>query len=323
MTKQIVALASDIVNGRRDAVDVVAQLRGAYPNPRSFRNMVILLKGTVISHNVFDEGYADAMNAHGDTIVDETRRSELIEFAKKTLKEQLLLQKRCRLYDKRVFTDVRDAAFIAGLVIAPPYLKDIKISDEENIHLKQADSQRLTERSQAVIEVSVTPILAWARGVLASDASAIDDKIVALAIVTGRRMIEIILHGTFEEDGEGETVRFMGQVKAGLVEREAFSIPVLAPAQDVMRAHDEVRSFFGNEITPRQVNSLHCNRLNVLVRETIHPDFHFHSLRTLYALASFEMCRPHTFSINAWGQRVLGHTTIHSSCAYTSMRLVF
>lgn len=322
MTKQIVALANDIVHDRRTAADVVEQLRGAYPNPRSFRNMVILLKSTVIGHNIFHEGYADAMNAHGDTINDETRRSELVDFSRKTLKEQLLLQKRCRLYDKRVFTDVRDAAFIAGLEIAPAYLKDIKISDEENIHLKQADSQRLTERSQAVIEVSVTPILEWAREVLVSENASIDEKVIALAIVTGRRMIEIILHGTFEEVDEN-SVRFLGQVKAGLVEREAFTIPVLASARDVIRAHEDVRSYFGDEITPRQVNSLHCNRLNVLVRETIHPDFHFHSLRTLYTLTTFELCRPHTFSINAWGQRVLGHTTIHSSCAYTSMRLVF
>lgn len=324
MTKQLVGFAADIVYGRRQAADVVAHLRSKYPNPKTFRNMVVLLKSTVISHNIFDASYADSMNAHGETIQDETRRSQLIEFSQKTLKEQLVLQKRCRLYDTRVFSDVRDAAFVAGVRIAPAYLDDIRISDEENIKLKKHDSERLTAKSQAVIDVAVAPILNWARATLSPAANAtVDQKVIALAIATGRRMVEIILHGTLDAiPGDDASVRFSGQVKAGLVEREAFRIPVLAPAQDIIRVHRDVQAAFAG-ISPRQLNSLHCNRLNLLVRETIHPSFHFHSLRTFYALATFELCRPHTLSVNAWGQKVLGHTTIHSSCAYTSMRLLF
>jgi hypothetical protein len=312
-------LASQLIVGERTPEQVMAELRARHSNLNTLRNSIYSLRKQLIMKNIFHPRYVDAMNAWGDALDTMDRRDQLVAFAAKPLAEQLRLQKRCRMYDQTVFTDVRDACFITSLKIAPDYFDAIRLTDAEIQQFNAIRSRRLEEASSSVVSVSAMPILEWARAQLVVEDSNYTLAI-ALAIITGRRMVELIVKGSFQAHDATHVV-FTGQAKEGLHGRDSYVIPVLARPDHVMAAHERLLLAFEGT-TPRQMNSRHCNALNELVRSTIHPDLHFHALRVMYTLVTFEAFRPHTCSINAWAKQVLGHMSMMPSLAYTKMDVV-
>ena len=57
------------------------------------------------------------------------------------------------------------------------------------------------------------------------------------------------------------------------------------------------------------------------VKNHINEEIGFHDLRTLYALIAFEALKPHTYSVNAFVAKTLGHTGLGMSVAYTRMQV--
>ena len=310
-------LASEIIVGERSASDAMAELRQRFPNLHSLRTAVAALRARLIEKNIFDERYAATMNAWGDSVDSDDRRRQLVAFAARPLKEQLLLQKRCGRYDPTVFTDVRDACFLVGLRIAPAYLDEIKLTPQEIDDIKRLRDEPAPPRT---VEVAVSGILEWARQQLLKHQDR-DSLVIAMAVVTGRRLVELIgTRGSFVTERNDSTVLFTGQSNAGLYEKESYVIPVLAPGRDVVAAHTKLLGEFGR-LDSATVNNSHSARLNAFVKRRIHPDLKFGHLRVLYVLASFEAFRPHSYSIDDWTRNALGVSTVTSD-SYSHVRIV-
>jgi integrase len=196
----------------------------------------------------------------------------------------------------------------------------------------EAQAQKMQELSSSVIRVeNADEIVAFARKTLKNADAGASELATALAIATGRRMIEIFQKGQFcEIPGQRYEVRFTGQAKAGLQEVASithnkpleYSIPVLAPAGNVIRGVARVRGLCrSTTMDAKRINSNFCGRLNAFVKSEIHPELGFHDLRTFYALCSFEAFKPHTYSINGWIGKNLGHSGLNMSTSYTRMQV--
>eukprot|EP00952_Eustigmatos_sp_NYUAD-ZCMA_P005571 24248-Eustigmatos_ZCMA.PRE.1 len=70
-----------------------------------------------------------------------------------------------------------------------------------------------------------------------------------------------------------------------------------------------------------RINSTWSKKTNAYVKEHIHPELGFHDMRTLYALLTFEACKPHTYGINGWVGKTLGHAGVSMSVHYTRMQV--
>jgi hypothetical protein len=219
--------------------------------------------------------------------------------------------------------DAEDKAFLQGLTLEPDYLKGLCLTEEEYAELDAAAAANKLKKARHVVKVSWT-IVQWARVVLREPGQfPTDHLVVAIAVVTGRRMVEILSTGTFTPADDEDRLIFEGQAKVKLNgdPKPAYTIPVLAPASHILNAHARVKEEYG-QVTPAAVNA-NSPRLNESVRDALGrvEGITFHSLRTFYVLATFEAFRPHTMAINVWGMDVLGHDNMAESTAYLSMEI--
>lgn len=200
--------------------------------------------------------------------------------------------------------------------------KDAVLTPDEYAMANKIADANLVRKSKDIVEYNVEPLFRWARYRLASPSPEdVMDLTVAIAAVTGRRMVEVALEGRFDFVDDGH-VRFSGQAKVR-GKTDAYTIPVLAPAKDVINAHKVVLKHFEG-LTPTQLNGLHSKALNGQLRTRFPAmtNLTFHGLRMLYALVTFESERPHRYSINAWGMKVLGHADMQQSIYYTRTRIL-
>ena len=199
----------------------------------------------------------------------------------------------------------------------------LALTDQELHRATSIQRDRLVTASENVEEVRAAPLIEWARDMLVLatlDAVSTDKMAVALAIVTGRRQAEILTAGSFELVDERH-IMFTGQLKARGEDRSSYKIPVLAPASDVITALAQVQKKYGH-LTVDEVSRTPCNVLANVVKSLTDGKLTFHSFRMMYGLVCYELAKPHSFSINAYLSRILGHASMTSSIAYTKMRIV-
>lgn len=293
-------LAYEIMSGITTAASAVDEIRDYYDNVYSRRDAVGKLKAALLSQNRFHPAYERSLNEWGESITSGRRRTELVAFARMSLKEQLIMKKRCELGDPEAFTDGRDRAFVASLRIAPEYLSNIKLEQEEYDEIDRLNDASRRRTSRTSIRVSALPIIEWARNAVRGT----DDIeiTVALGVLTGRRRIEILQKGSFQYV-DASHVRFQGQVKAGLVDMDPYVIPVLGDARRIVTAHNRLVS-----------QELELDReLNAFVRTYLHPDMTFRHLRMVYGLSTYEAFRPHHRSKTSWLQTVFGQESLPAS----------
>ena len=342
--KKIQALATSLVmTGDLDAC--LAQLRSMYSNLSTLRGSLCKLKASVIATNIRHPDYAttmktwetlvkDAVVAQGGSPESVQRMQDFHHFQACSLKRQLHIQKKIRLgQGEAFFSHAHDKEFVACLKMAPDYVHRIHLDAEEmrTVQEKQAESVKCLSNTVVRIE-HADEIVANARRVLKNVANEDPCAIAtAIALTTGRRMVEIFQRGQFtEEPRQRYSLLFTGQAKAGLQEIVSithnkpleYSIPVLASAGTIVRAVSKIRGACKTlTMDAKQVNSAWCRKLNAYVKEHVHPELGFHDLRTMYALISYEAFKPHTYSVNAWICKTLGHTGLAMSVAYTRMQV--
>lgn len=193
-----------------------------------------------------------------------------------------------------------------------------KLTQEETECVVRTVGENLEFASQNVHDVEALPLLAFARRCLMDYQNCdILDVVISIAIVTGRRMVEVAVKGRFVVLDD-EILMFYGQAKKR-GDTAPYAIPTLAHASLIVAAHERVIAHFEG-VTPQRLNSSFCPSINARLRNI--TNVHFHALRMVYALVTFEACRPHTFSLNAWVARTLGHSGIGISVHYTKLRVV-
>lgn len=309
-------LVSEVICGTKTVDAAEQELRARTPSLYSVKGNFTKCRSAILDHP--DSIDPDAKVAIEERIAAlDKRKSELQAFLKLPLRQKM---------QRSGITNEDDMAFIRSIKLEPDYLSGFKLSGEEYADLNRASEERAAKKQRSIITIPAPTLLEWARTKLTlAELGGIhdDDIAIALGIVTGRRMVELLCTGTFTTAEDDHHVIFGGhaKTKVGSEPTPPYVIPVLARPQDIIGAREILREKYQG-LGPTEMNTKHCKRINDRLYGTFHLErFTFHSTRTFYLLASYEAFKPHAKTINAWGQDVLGHSNVSQSVDYVAMEL--
>ena len=175
-------------------------------------------------------------------------------------------------------------------------------------------------------------LLADARSLVANPEAAppgVLDLALALMLVTGRRTCETLnLRSTLEEEDGDFAARFGGQAKRRGKEAAKYTISLLAPFADVVRAVAELRRRQRKKIEALS-NQATSRRYQSALRQRLHSKGGawaavgcVHDLRGLYACMALRLFRwPPEYSEAFLAMSLLGHRGLHESLVYTPFYL--
>ena len=309
----------------KDAKGVVNFIREKWP--KSLASYISQTKKTWMTLNVISEVYA-AQYASAVATVDaaitkaksaekdmlRSARSKLESFNAMNLAGKHAVQRRLRSSQYSGHAMVDD--LIAGFTIFPEYINDLKVSVPERTAIQKQATAALEAKSTESITIQASEMISKCKAVLKDTRANPFDVAAALALLTGRRTVEIFKTGNFTAVSE-HAVSFSGQAKKNLDEPTNYEIPVLASSELIQSALERLRAAKDcSALTNRDVNLRYANSCNAAARRLLGEDHHFHTLRGVYAVLVYHACLPHKYSLNAFIAKVLGHTSLSSSLHY-------
>ena len=309
----------------KDSKGVVNFIREKWP--KSLSSYISQTKATWMTLDVISEDYAaqytsaiatvDAAIATARSAEKEMLRNaktKLESFNAMNLAGKHAVQRRLRSSQYSGHSMVDD--LIAGFTIFPAYINDLKVSVPERTALQKQATVALEAKSTESITVQASELISNCKAVLKDTRANPFDTAAALALLTGRRTVEIFKTGNFTEVSE-HSVAFTGQAKKNLDESTSYEVPVLAPPELINTALERLRAAKDcSVLTNRDVNLRYANSCNAAARRLLGQEHHFHTLRGVYAVLVYHACLPHKYSLNAFIAKVLGHTSLSSSLHY-------
>lgn len=316
---------SAYLEDQEDGTGVVNYIREKWP--KSLTTYVSNVKKTWMTlnkhHPDFETSFAKAL-AQAQATEPPTAVQYMHKFHAMPLSDKNKLQRSLRTnqYSGSVTVD----RLIAGLKIFPDYIDDLRLTHEEMSHAKQRLQKSLNEKSANSWQLDSSAILRRAESTLADERANAFDLACALAVVTGRRMVELFRTGEFKPRPKthGEyTALFSGQVKKNdLVESLPYAIPLLCKYKDVKSAIARLRKEKpAVAMTNMEVNQKWSNSCNTAARRWLGSGRKFHDLRMAYAVISYTLALPHTWSLNLFVSKVLGHAALGNSLHYTTIQI--
>jgi Telomere resolvase len=213
---------------------------------------------------------------------------------------------------------------IRAITVLPEYVSSLKLTGKERAVMKKQATKALESKSSESITVQGSPLIDRCRTTLTNPRANAYDLAAALALLTGRRMVELFLTGAFEpvEDNEQACV-FAGQVKKGALEVDIpYQIPLLASINSINDALQRLRAAKACEgLDNRAVNAKYTNSCNSAARRLLGKQHHFHTLRGVYAILAHTCTLPHKLSINSFLSKVLGHQSLNTSLHYSNIHV--
>ena len=298
-------------------------LRAEYPNKGYLRNVVRRVRNeTLLKMEPFNDFNANHLEN------PEIRSFSLLPRTEQ-IRHQLMILKGGNVY--KTADNV-----IKSLPVVPGFVRDLKLNAEEIALIKAQSRNRIEQRSSEAVVLSsreVNSFLDWARTTVRNcTTQAEPDLLVAVALVTGRRAAEIFLSGSFEPISSNSKnvcwACFTGQVKAGLRDpNRCYNVPLLAPVVDVQRSIHRIRQrwSFPEGSVAADVNRRYASTIRRAAQKRLgklHEKLaHLHAARELYAMMTFEMCQPHTYSLHGWIRKVLGHTDLDQTKHYSNIQI--
>lgn len=174
----------------------------------------------------------------------------------------------------------------------PQNVRDVHITTFE---AKECKRLALKVRLAATIKkerIHGSEMLKIARNIISNPKSKLYETVVALLLLTGRRMCEICNGKSSFTPIHNHIVSFKGQAKRRTGDDDTFEIPVLATAEEVENALSRVRLLQKNiPDTNEKVSSKYASGLNEFVKKhVIFKDAkHIHNLRKIYACMALKL----------------------------------
>lgn len=199
-------------------------------------------------------------------------------------------------------------------------LKILKLSQEEYSTLKT------NHKTQIFIDnTNLRPIEDYDKIILKAEelieSRAYTAKAVALCLLTGRRISEILQTAKFEFV-DNSNVLFSGQLKtkgSDNAQSEAYLIPVLSNSTSIIEALNQLRElkdFSG--LTSKELHSKTNKSCNEAVKRYFEPlvkNCCVKDLRAIYATISYELFCPERISETAYHASILGHSELDLTTA--------
>lgn len=260
-----------------------------------------------------DKAISDAKGSERDML--RSARAKLKEFNDITLTNKHAVQRRLKASQYSGHAMVDD--LITSFSIFPDYINDLRVSDSERNAIQKQATVALEAKSVQSIPVQASDLISKCKATLKDTRANPFDTATALGLLTGRRTVELFKTATFTPQSK-HSVLFAGQAKKGdIAEPVEYEIPVLAPPELINTALARLRAAKDcSAITNRDVNLRYANSANAGARRLLGNEYHFHTLRGIYAVVAHNCCLPHRFSQNAFVAKVLGHSSLGSSLHY-------
>jgi len=223
---------------------------------------------------------------------------------------------------------------IASVRLLPDCVGALKLTASEVAWSKARRAEALVKKSsKSILVLDASKLIQAARVLLQSEDYY--PALVGLAVITGRRMIELAKTGTFESQDEYAEERaehraiFRGQAKkkfAEFLDQLHYTIPLLAPFAEVNEAFQRIRGLKNFDDVPHDaVHTLISVQANAAAKQFLSQkdlvEFQteptFHNARVLYGNLSFVRFE-HSMSINLWLKNVLGHESLETSLNYSN-----
>lgn len=243
---------------------------------------------------------------------------------------------------KTLRIDSSTSQLIACVRLLPDCVSALRLTDTEIVWSKARRAEALVKKSsKSILVVDASKLIEAARVLLQSEDYY--PALVGLAVITGRRMIELAKTGTFESQDEYADPRaeehadehaehramFRGQAKkkfAEFLDQLHYTIPLLAPFAEVNEAFQRIRGLKNFDDVPNDaVHTLIGVQANAAAKQFLSQkdlvEFQteptFHNARVLYGNLSFVRFE-HSMSINLWLKNVLGHESLETSLNYSN-----
>lgn len=334
-----------------DASEILAEMRSSYNSLCSYQTALNRLRSYFISEQERHPSYAacvqeletDLVNAYTASITPNNPLGNsslmtcvkfLYDFKTVPLQRQLKLLQKVR----RGEYHLPDKSFVEKLKkfqLLPEYVSKIHLSPEEQIILKTGSSQHMFELSTNVTVIDdASQLLKQMVSILKAKEKTPEQQAVALALLTGRRMTEVLKTGGVQAiPGYPYAAYFSGQLKNGLKnivsvvddEPDIYVIPLLCKFHLINSNLQELQRYVltvvGDSATNEMVNQKFCGRLSKATKSMVLPQLRFHDLRTIYALLAYESFKPHRAGVNGFVAKSLGHTSVSVSSSYTRMQV--
>jgi len=231
---------------------------------------------------------------------------------------------------KTLRIDSSTSQLIACVRLLPDCVSALRLTDTEIVWSKARRAEALVKKSsKSILVVDASKLIEAARLLMQSEDYY--PALVGLAVITGRRMIELAKTGTFEsiEEHTEHGAIFHGQAKkkfAEFLEDFHYTIPLLAPFAEVNEAFQRIRGLKNFDDVPNDaVHTLISVQANAAVKKFLSQkdlvefltEPTFHNARVLYGNLSFVRFE-HSMSINLWLKNVLGHESLETSLNYSN-----
>ncbi len=213
---------------------------------------------------------------------------------------------------------------LTGVRLLPDYVADLRMNTTERLEVQRRSQESLEKKSGDAFEVAASAKIRQSVALLQDPRSNAFDLACALSFVTGRRMVEIFRTGSFDPvAGDDRAAVFSGQAKKRDSEDAPYKIPLLAELADVNAGLARLRTMKNTEdMTNSDVNLRYSTSCNSAARRFFGPGRKFHDMRMAYGVVSFHAAMPHTYSINLWLSKALGHQGIGNSLNYSCVHVV-
>jgi Telomere resolvase len=206
-----------------------------------------------------------------------------------------------------------------------PALRYIRLSKADMEEMRDAYADSVEDRNLNLRPVRLDELVATATNILRDPERHPAALAAALAVLTGRRVVELLKTGHFTEGPKRRTLIFSGQVKtkgSRSARTDPFEIPVHADPKLLLAGFARLRREFDcSGLSNREVHDRYSKRLSLhagaLFKDAHGTPLSPHDLRAVYALAAYAWLAPPTVSPIVYLPRILGHaerdfTTSHS-----------
>jgi hypothetical protein len=331
MSCKTTALLASYLQDSKDTAGVMALIRDKYP--RSLSTYLTQIKKQWLTLNITSDTYASEYQSALATTRSWKSKApaseaktldmaieKLQEFNAMNMQEKYTVQ---RSLKSRNFTGHAPADdLISKLDILPDYISELRIDGTERMAIQQKTAHALIAKSSDAMRVEASKLLTRLRLVLQSKKSNPFDCACALSCVTGRRMVEIFRTGVFTPvKNEPYACIFEGQAKKQFA-YEGYKIPLLVEFDLMNDALNRLRVSKNTEdLNNSEVNLRYSSSCNTAARRLFGEARTFHTCRAVYGVLSFHTAMPHTYSLNMWLSKILGHASLGNSLNYSSIHV--
>ncbi len=273
-------------------------------------------------HEDFQKNFNHGLKSLISKQVPERFVREYRQFENDDMKEQL---RKSKAASAGILTDSRRTNHaLARIRILPEYMSDYRLTKDDITKHNVRSEKCLEKRAMDCVVVDHGDRLVSKCQTIIKQLK--EDPFVvaaAIAVLCGRRSIEILKLGTFHPCPRGSySSSFEGAAKKRGVEVDQQYIPLLVKYKYLKPAIDRVReSVDVDGMTNSEINSKYSHKLGDAAKIlTTNLQTRFHDLRAIYGCITHK-CFKNNCSINIWLKKVLMHDNIDTSVFYSRCKV--